>query len=228
MVMGRSVLLCGATGLVGGECLRLLVGDPEIERIVVLTRRPLASNPGGTGDAVKVEQRVVDFDRLADEAAAMDVEQVFCALGTTMQKAGSKERFRTVDLEYPLQIARLARGQGAHHFLLVSAKGASSGSRIFYSRVKGELEDAVTALDYPAVTIVRPSLLLGDREEFRLGERIAERLSFLAPPSLRPVPAADVAAALMQAAREDRTGRWAIESKEISHVAAMYRDRPEK
>jgi uncharacterized protein YbjT (DUF2867 family) len=133
-----------------------------------------------------------------------------------------------VDLEYPLEIARLARGQGARHFLVVSAKGASSGSRIFYSRVKGELEDAVTALDYPAVTIVRPSLLLGDREEFRLGERIAERLSFLAPPSLRPVPAADVAAALMQAAREDRTGRWAIESKEISRVAAMYRDRPDR
>nr|MBA2669133.1 oxidoreductase [Gemmatimonadota bacterium] len=215
-------------GLVGGECLRLLVGDPEIERIVVLTRRPLASNPGGTGDAVKVEQRVVDFDRLTDEAAVMDVEQVFCALGTTMRKAGSKERFQTVDLEYPLEIARLARGQGAQHFLLVSAKGASSGSRIFYNRVKGELEDAVTALDFPAVTIVRPSLLMGEREEYRLGERVAKRLSFLAPPSLRPVPATDVAAALMQTAREDRAGRRVIESKEISSVAAIYRDRPDR
>jgi uncharacterized protein YbjT (DUF2867 family) len=226
--MGRSVLLCGATGLVGGECLRLLVADPAVERVVVPTRRPLPSSPGGTAAARKVEQRVVDFDRLADAASAMDVEQVFCALGTTMRKAGSRERFRTVDLEYPLQIARLAREQGAGHFLLVSAKGANSGSRIFYSRVKGELEDAVAALDYPAVTIVRPSLLLGEREEFRLGERVAERLSFLAPPSLRPVPAADVAAALMQAARADRDGRHVIESKEISNLAAIYRAEPGK
>jgi uncharacterized protein YbjT (DUF2867 family) len=226
MSTGRSVLLCGATGLVGGECLRLLESDPAVERIVVLTRRPLASTPGEAGNTGKVEQRVIDFDRLADEASAMDVEQVFCALGTTMRRAGSKERFRKVDLEYPLQIARLARERGARHFLLVSAKGASSGSRIFYSRVKGELEDAVTGLEYPAVTIVRPSLLLGEREEFRLGERVAGWLSFLAPPGLRPVPAVDVAAALMQAAREDHDGRRVIESKEISTLASIYRGEP--
>jgi uncharacterized protein YbjT (DUF2867 family) len=223
MAIGKSVLLCGATGLVGAECLRLLVSEPAVERIVVLTRRPLPSVPGETAAVGKVEQRVIDFDRLAEEASAMKVEQVICALGTTMRKAGSKERFRTVDLDYPLQIARLARGQGAHHFLLVSAKGASSGSRIFYSRVKGELEDAVTGLDYPAVTVVRPSLLLGEREEFRLGERVAGWLSFFAPPSLRPVAAADVAAALLQAAREDRNGRRVIESNEIPALATIYR-----
>jgi uncharacterized protein YbjT (DUF2867 family) len=213
--MGRSVLLCGASGLVGGECLRLLVSDPGVERIVLLARRPLVSIPGAPCDVKKVDQRIVDFDRLQDYAGAMNVDQVFCALGTTMKKAGSREAFRKVDLEYPLEIARLARGQGARHFLLVSAKGASASSRIFYNRVKGELEDALSSLGYPALTIIRPSLLLGERAEFRLGERVAERLSFLAPASLRPVPASDVAAALIRAARGDRDGIRTIESSEI-------------
>jgi len=113
--------------------------------------------------------------------------------------------------------ARLALEGGARHFLLVSALGADPESRVFYSRVKGELERAVLALGYPGVTIVRPSLLLGDRQEFRLGEEIAKRFAWATPRTYRPVEARDVAATLVDAAREDRPGPRIIESAKIGH-----------
>lgn len=140
---------------------------------------------------------------------------MLCALGTTLRRAGSRERFREVDLGYPLRIAELALRRGAGHFLLVSSVGADPGSRFFYSRVKGELEQAILELGYPAVTVVRPSLLLGERREFRPGEQIAKRFGFLAPPRYRPVHAADVAAILVDAARRREPGKRVIESREI-------------
>jgi uncharacterized protein YbjT (DUF2867 family) len=219
---GPSVLLLGATGLVGRECLRLLAGDPAFGRVVALTRRPIPPALMPATGAGKVDQQVVDFDRLERYEDAMRVDQVICALGTTIRAAGSRARFRQVDLGYPLEIARLARGQGADHFLLVSAIGASSRSRFFYNRVKGELEEAISALPYPRVTIVRPSLLLGAREEVRIGERVAEKLSFLFPGRWRPVRATAVAAALVLAAREDRVGQRVVESREIDGLAARY------
>ena len=125
------------------------------------------------GSSGEVELHVIDFDRLASYASLLAVDQILCALGTTIRKAGSQQAFRTVDFEYPAEIARLGIERGARHFLLVSALGADARSRVFYNRVKGELENAVLALPYRAHTIVRPSLLLGEREETRLGERSA-------------------------------------------------------
>jgi uncharacterized protein YbjT (DUF2867 family) len=147
------------------------------------------------------------------------VNAIICALGTTIRQAGSRERFRRVDLEYPLAVARLGLQRGARHFLLVSSLGASARSRVFYTRVKGELEDALLAMPYPAITIARPSLLLGQRAEFRLGEEVARRLAPLVPGPYKPVPAAAVAAALVRAAREDRPGHRIIESAEIRRLA---------
>jgi uncharacterized protein YbjT (DUF2867 family) len=138
-------------------------------------------------------------------------------LGTTIRKAGSQQAFRTVDFAYPAEIARLGLERGAHHFLLVSALGADARSRVFYNRVKGELENAVLALPYRAHTIVRPSLLLGEREETRLGEKIGERLAFLAPRKYKPVHARDVAWTLVNAAAEDRAGVNVIESQRLLH-----------
>jgi len=211
--MTRRVLLAGATGLVGRACLALLTADPTVTEVVALVRRP----PGAaTVHHRKLRFEEVDFEQLGLHRSVLHADQVICALGTTIRKAGSQAAFRRVDFDYPLAIARLARQQGALHFLLVSAAGASSASRVFYSRVKGELEEAITALDYPSLTIVRPSLLLGEREEFRLGEEIGKRLGWLAPAAWKPVHARDVATALVAAAREDRPGKRVIESAAIS------------
>jgi uncharacterized protein YbjT (DUF2867 family) len=121
-----------------------------------------------------------------------------------------------VDFGYPLTIARLGAEQGAHHFLLVSALGASARSLIFYNRVKGELEDAILALPYRSVSIVRPSLLVGNRARPRRGEQVAQRLAFLVPARYKPIPARAVAAALVRMAREDLPGRRIVESREMA------------
>jgi uncharacterized protein YbjT (DUF2867 family) len=207
----KTILLLGATGLVGGHCLRLLAMDSAFGRIVALTRRPLPPEVAPE----QVESHVVDFHNLKEHAELFRVDQVLSALGTTIRQAGSQDRFRVVDYEYPLAAARLGVAQGASHFLLVSSLGADARSRVFYSRVKGELESAVLALPFRSVTIVRPSLLLGPRTEFRLGEQVAKKLGFLAPPKYKPVDAHAVAAALVRAAAEDAPGRHIIESSEI-------------
>jgi len=177
----------------------------------VLTRRPLSGEPADG----HVERHVVDFDRLASHAPLFRVDQILCALGTTIKTAGSQARFRRVDYEYPLTAARLGLEQGASHYLLVSALGADARSRVFYNRVKGELESAVLALGYRSVTIARPSLLLGQRAEYRLGEQIAKRLAFLVPRKYKPIDAGAVAAALVRAAKEDVPGRRILESSEM-------------
>jgi uncharacterized protein YbjT (DUF2867 family) len=218
----RSVLLCGATGLVGRHCLQLLAGDPRVGRVVALVRRPVGeAMPAGTGRH-RVEERIADFGRLDAAGDAFRVDAVVCALGTTIRTAGSPERFREVDFGYPMAIAKLALEEGARHFLLVSSAGASVRSRFFYTRVKGELDAAVSALPYAAVTIVRPSLLLGERDEFRPGEALGRRLGFLAPRRYRPVHAADVAAALVQCVVEPVSGRRIVESHRIPELAARF------
>ncbi len=214
--MSKSILLLGVTGLVGSHCLRLLAGDPAFSRVVVLTRRPLPVEQ----TYGNVEPHVVDFDELSAHSSLFRVDQIMCALGTTIRQAGSQERFRLVDYEYPLAAARLGLAQGATHYLLVSSIGANARSRAFYTRVKGELEMALLALQYRSVTIARPSLLLGPRAEHRLGEQVAKRLAFLMPANYKPVPAHAVAAALVRAAKADAAGRRIIESREIRETAA--------
>jgi uncharacterized protein YbjT (DUF2867 family) len=209
--MPQSVLLAGATGLVGGECLRLLLADPAFDPVHVVVRRPL---PPAAASG-KLQQHVTDLDQMAAALAKLQVDAVFCALGTTIKKAGSQEAFRKVDFDYPLALARVALQRGARHYLLVSSLGADSGSRVFYSRTKGELEEALAALPFRSLTIARPSLLLGERSEFRLGEKVFAHLGFLVPRMYKPVPATGVASALVAAAKEDRPGRRIIESQEM-------------
>ncbi len=214
--MSKSILLLGATGLVGSHCLRLLARDPAFSRVVVLTRRPLPIEQ----TFGNVEPHVVDFDELSAHWSLFRVDQIMCALGTTIRQAGSQEHFRLVDYAYPLDAARLGLAQGATHYLLVSSIGANARSRAFYLRVKGELEMALLALQYRSVTIARPSLLLGPRAEHRLGEQVAKRLAFLMPGNYKPVPAHAVAAALVRAAKADAAGRRIIQSREIRETAA--------
>jgi uncharacterized protein YbjT (DUF2867 family) len=193
----------------------MLLADPHFETVATLTRRALPEELVPAEHARRLEQRVVDFDHLADNAPAMKADAIICALGTTIEEAGSRQRFREVDFGYPLTIARLGVEQGDQHFLLVSALGASARSLIFYNRVKGELEDAVLALPYRSVSIVRPSLLVGNRARPRAGEQMAQRMAFLVPARYKPIPARAVAAALVRMAREDLPGRRILESREM-------------
>ena len=193
----------------------MLLADPHFETVATLTRRALPQELVPAEHARRLEQRVVDFDHLADNAPATKADAIICALGTTIEEAGSRQRFREVDFGFPLTIARLGVEQGDQHFLLVSALGASARSLIFYNRVKGELEDAVLALPYRSVSIVRPSLLVGNRARPRAGEQVAQRLAFLVPARYKPIPARAVAAALVRMAREDLPGRRVLESREM-------------
>jgi uncharacterized protein YbjT (DUF2867 family) len=224
----RTALVAGATGLVGGHLVRRLLDAEAWNRVVTLGRRPLdpGSGPGQALDHPKLEQRTVDFDRLAD-ADLPHADDAFCGLGTTIKKAGSEEAFRTVDYDYVLAFARAARQHGAGQFAVVSAMGANAGSRIFYNRVKGEMEQAVAAVGFDAVQIVRPALLLGDRDEHRLGERAWQLLMQPATPLLlgplrkyRPIEADAVAAAMVAAAQVRTPGVHVYESDELQRIAS--------
>ena len=162
-----------------------------------------------------MRELITDFSDLQEHPEWFQVDLVFSALGTTIAKAGSQAAFRRVDLEYPLAIAKLARSQGARHFLFVSALGANSRSLFFYNRIKGELEEAIRSLGYPSVTIARPSLLLGPRRESRFGEQLAKRFAWLLPSPWAGVQASDVAKALVQAAQEGRLGVQLLENKRM-------------
>ncbi|MEJ5896719.1 NAD(P)H-binding protein [Aquabacterium sp. G14] len=210
----RRVLLAGATGLVGRELLRQLMADPTVGEVRALTRRPMSrgellGRSGHRPGDERLQVCEVDFDRLDRHVALFEVDWVCCAMGTTIRKAGSQAAFRQVDFDYPLHMAQLARAQGAHQLMLVSALGADADSRVFYNRVKGELEDALAELDYRSVCVARPSLLAGERGEFRLAERLGLALGWLMPDHYKPVHAAQVAAGLLSAARDERPG-WHV------------------
>lgn len=211
MNAARTALLVGATGLVGGECLQRLIAEPAYARVIVLSRR----EPGALAQHRKVERVVQDFGRLDEVAVRLRADHVYCALGTTIAKAGSQARFREVDFGYPLRVATIARRQGATHFSLVSALGASRSSAFFYSRVKGEIEDALRAMDWPSLCLVRPSLIAGERAESRPLERLAERALRFAPRTWRPVPARDIAAAMVRNALASPPGVTVVESRDI-------------
>lgn len=193
----RSVVLAGATGLIGSLILQALLADPSVARIQVLARRPLGtSHP-------KLRVDVVDFSRLP---ALEPVDEAYLALGTTIKLAGSQAAFRAVDLDANLAVARAAVAAGAERMALVSAVGADANSSVFYNRVKGELEDALKAMALRALVIAQPSLLLGDRRALnqppRSGEGFAAPIMKLISPVLprkyRPVQGESVALALVK------------------------------
>ena len=210
MTNARTVLVLGATGLVGRALVTLLLREPSVLSVVALVRRS-AELPRDS----KLRAATVDFEQLDQHTGAFRVDHIFCALGSTIRQAGTQEQFRRVDHDYPVAAAELALRQGATHYLLVSALGANSSSRVFYNRVKGDTERDISRMGYQSVTIARPSLLVGARAEPRLGERVGQFLGFLAPPSIRPISATDVAAALTLSARASRPGVQILTSREM-------------
>lgn len=225
-----KVLIAGATGLVGREAVDACLRDPGVTAVHALLRRPLSlevvlgplatQRPGlEAPQRARFQPVQVDFQRLDRDPEPFCVDTVFCALGTTIRQAGSQEAFRRVDFEAPLQIARLAHAQGARRFLLVSALGASSSSRVFYNRVKGELEDAISAIGFEQLIVARPSLLDGDRAESRpaehLGLLLSKAFGFAIPESHRPVHVRQVAVGLLRAAAEGGRGRRVLTNAQM-------------
>ena len=194
----RIVIIAGATGLIGRTLLRGLLADPTVDHVHVVGRRaPPDASP-------KLTAHVVDFAALP---ALPPADELYLALGTTIKVAGSQAAFRAVDHDANLAVAKAALASGTKRVGLVSAMGADAKSRVFYSRVKGELEDELTALPFEGLVIARPSLLVGARAELgqpsRAGEEWANTLNriigFLIPPNYKPIEASDVANALLSA-----------------------------
>lgn len=213
----RTALVAGATGLVGSVLLRQLEADPAWAEVRALVRRPVGLDGG------RIRELVVDYERLEDTGQALRATHVFCTLGTTLRKAGSREAFRTVDHDYPVRLAGLAGAWGARHFSLVSSLGADPGSRVFYSRVKGETEDGVRAAGLPSVAILRPSILLGPRSEVRPAEAVGRVISLLVPGRFRGVEAAEVARVMIHLAAAAEPGVRTLESEEIRRLAGGLR-----
>lgn len=204
---GLRVLLVGATGMVGGLCLTKLLADEEVESVTVFARRSLASTDP------KLTAHLVDFDHLSDHAKRIDADAVLCCLGTTHRAAGSPEAFAKVDHIYVAELARLAAARGVSRFLLVSAVGADPASPVFYNRIKGRAEAAVSELPFKAVHILRPSMLLGDRPEPRPVEDWSKPFVpiwslFLWGPlgRYRAVDAETVAARMVELAKSEQEG----------------------
>lgn len=215
----KTALIIGANGLVGEATVKQLLQSQHYSKVIALTRKPLAINNS------KFENPVVNFDR-PEQYNKIKADDVYCAMGTTITKAGSQAAFRKVDYEIPMQVANWALQNGATQFILVSSLGADAKSAVFYSRTKGELEEALKALSYKSLLVFRPSILLGDRKEKRTGEAIgrfvAEKLSFLFAGPLgkyKGTPATLLSAAMIKLANEGNTGTRIIENDEIFRIA---------
>ena len=214
-----TATLVGATGLIGSYLLEELLNDPYFDTVRILLRRPLdITHP-------KLEKKIVDFNDSDSLLVALSNGDVlFCAIGTTMKKVkGNKEAYRKIDFNIPLKLARFCKMTGCEKFLLVSSAGANSKSRNFYQRLKEETEEAVKSVGLKTVHIMRPSLLLGERKEFRLGENIGKilmtSLSFLIPDKYKAIQGKDVAKVMLFLSKKSDEGIFVHENSEIRNLS---------
>lgn len=213
---GRIALLAGATGLIGSTLCSQLPQDPRFERVIVLSRRPLSlQHP-------RLQVAEIDFSRLDDWTPDFQIDTIFCALGTTMAKAGSQAAFRAVDHDLVLTLGRLAQRARCQHFIFVSSAGARVDTNNFYLRTKGETEDALRDLGLPHLVAMRPSVLDGERQEARKAEEMALRAGRLLRPLLigplerfRPTPVELVATAMRDLAQPGREGFEVVDAVTI-------------
>ncbi len=208
-----NLLILGATGLVGRHALAAALDDPRVECVVAPTRRPLAAH------AKLVNPVANDLETLLAEIAWTSVDSLICAMGTTMSKAGSRPAFKRVDYDLPMAFARQAREGGAGAVALVSSPGASASIPVYYCNIKAELEKDIVALGFASVTIIRPGMIGGDRDEFRLAERIvlplAQLFKSVLPKGLRINPAPAIARLLLEAAVTQPKAHRLLTSKDV-------------
>ncbi len=216
----KTALLFGATGLVGNYCLQFLLQSDAYKEVIIFTRKDVPINHK------KLTKHVIDFDELLQYKDWIKGDDLYCCLGTTIAKAGSKAAFQKVDYTYTYEIAKMASKNKVSQLLLVSAVGADRESLFFYNRVKGKLEDAIKKLDFWALHIFQPSVLLGERNENRFGEQLAGMLGkgfdYLTNGMLnkyRPIEADLVAQAMINAAQEIRAGQHIYPSHWLQDIA---------
>ncbi len=217
----KTALVCGATGLVGHACLQFLLNSSRYSTVKALTRRPLPFEHPKLNTII-----LNDFDRLNNIASDLAADDVFYCLGTTIKQAGSQAAFRKIDHDYTLQIAQLALQNNSEQFLLVSSLGADAQSNIFYSRTKGELEEALKKMPFAAVHIFQPSILLGNRQEQRTGEYIGQWAAALLNPVMvgflrkyRGIKAEAVAKAMVNIAVQGKKGIFTYLSDQIQTLS---------
>ena len=207
----KTAVIAGGTGLIGGQLLKLLLASDRYSKVIGLTRSDLGSHQ----KLVQVKTDGIDLTLDPTEK----VHDVFCCLGTTMAKAHSKEKFYQVDFTYPLTLAKATLGMGAEQFLIVTALGANKKSPVYYNRVKGEIEDAVSGLRFKSLHIFQPSLLLGDRTENRTGEEAAKFFyrvfGFIIPKKFKAIDAGKVARAMLHFATMEQNGIFKHESLQL-------------
>lgn len=216
----KTALVVGATGLVGNACVEQLLQNPYYSKVVVLSRRALLQQHP------KLVTRLIDFEQLQNYSDAIQGDDIYYCLGTTIKKAGSQTAFYRIDYEYALQIAQIAVQNKVAQFLLVSSLGADSKSTIFYSRTKGELENSLKKLSIPSLHIFQPSILLGERNESRSGESVGKVLAQWIRPFLRGswrkyrgIEGAAVAKAMIRIAQQQKKGIFTYLSDSIQDIA---------
>ena len=207
----KTAVIAGGTGLIGGKLLQVLLSSDRYGKVIGFTRSNLGSHP-------KLTEVKTDGTDLAFSPTER-IDGVFCCLGTTMAKAHSREMFYQVDFTYPLELARTTLGMGARQFLIVTALGASKKSPVYYNRVKGEVEEAVSGLGFNSLHIFRPSLLLGQRSESRTAEEAAKFFyrifGFMIPKKFKAIETEKVARAMFHFASIEQEGIFIHESLQL-------------
>jgi uncharacterized protein YbjT (DUF2867 family) len=215
----KTALIIGSTGLIGSQLLDYLLESSDYQKVVTFVKRDTGiQHP-------KLTQHVIDFDKPESYKDLVVGNDFFCTIGTTIKKAGSKEAFRKVDYEYPRQFATFALQNNIKQFLIISSLGADSNSGNFYLKTKGEIQDFLKDCNFDSVAVLQPSLLLGDRKEFRLGEKVGaffmKTLSFLWLGNLKkykPIESKIVAKALLRIAQKNDKGFTIYESDTIQEI----------
>lgn len=221
----KTALVFGGTGLVGGHIVDHLIANHAYSNILVFTRSVFKTSHQ------KITNHLIDFDKPQDWHHLVKGDDIFVALGTTMAKAGSKEAFLKVDYEYVLSILNIAERNNVSQCMLVSSVGANAQSLFFYTKVKGKVEEKVKKLSFWSIHIFQPSLLLGERNENRAGEEVAGKigkaidvLTFGALTKYKPIEAAVVAKAMVNAAQLLQSGVYTYNSKQLNELADMEED----
>jgi uncharacterized protein YbjT (DUF2867 family) len=211
--MMKTALIAGSSGLIGKQLIQKLIESDQYKLIYSISRKQSA-----TADP-KLKEIVTDFDHLSELKFEESVDDVFCTLGTTIKKAGSRQNFKKVDYRYIIDLANLTRQAGASKFIVVSSMGADPKSSIFYNQVKGMTENALKGVGFDHLIILRPSLLLGDRAEFRFGEKLSsvfmKVFKFMIPDKYKAIEGAKVAACMVKMAIQSTGPVSIVESGEI-------------